>query len=77
MHSRYVLLLIALTQITGWGAVGILPVLVSPVATEFATSLPSVFVGTSVMFAAMGLAAPWVGRVFRRFGTRRVMATGA
>lgn len=77
MHSRYVLLLIALTQITGWGAVGILPVLAGPVATEFATSLPSVFVGTSVMFAAMGLAAPWVGRAFRRFGTRRVMATGA
>lgn len=77
MRRQYVLLLIAITQITGWGSVGILPVLAGPVAAEFATSLPSVFVGTSVMFGAMGLAAPWVGRAFRRFGARRVMAAGA
>ncbi len=72
-----VLLLLSLTQITGWGAVGLLPVLATPVAAEFGTSLPSVFLGTSVMFVAMGLAAPWAGRAFRRFGTRRVMAAGA
>ncbi|TRA97377.1 MULTISPECIES: MFS transporter [Rhizobium/Agrobacterium group] len=77
MRRQYVLLLIAITQITGWGSVGILPVLAGPVAAEFATSLPSVFVGTSVMFGAMGLAAPWVGRAFRRFGARQVMAAGA
>jgi MFS family permease len=73
----HVLLLLALTQITGWGVVGVLPVIASPVATEFGISLPSVFLGTSVMFVAMGLAGPLAGRLFRRLGTREVMATGA
>lgn len=72
-----VLLVLALTQITGWGAVGVLPVIAPPIAAEFGGSLPSIFLGTSVMYAAMGLAAPWVGRAFRRFGPRHVMAAGA
>ncbi|UXT39776.1 MFS transporter [Agrobacterium tumefaciens] len=73
----FVLFLLALTQITGWGVVSVLPVIATTVATEFRTSLPMVFIGTSVMFVAMGLAAPWTGRAFRRFGPRSVMAAGA
>ncbi|MCZ4072828.1 MFS transporter [Agrobacterium sp. LMR679] len=73
----FVLFLLALTQITGWGMVSVLPVIATTVATEFQTSLPMIFVGTSVMFVAMGLAAPWTGRAFRRFGPRSVMAAGA
>ena len=57
-----VLLILALTQITGWGVVGVLPVIAPPIAAEFASSLPSVFLGTSVLYVAMGLAAPWAGR---------------
>ena len=72
-----VLLVLALTQITGWGAVGVLPVIAPSIAAEFGASLPSIFLGTSVMYAAMGLAAPWVGRAFRRFGTHHVMTAGA
>ncbi|RUM05757.1 MFS transporter [Rhizobium chutanense] len=72
-----VLLFLALTQITGWGVVGVLPVIATPVAAEFGASLPSVFLGTSVMFVAMGLAAPFASRAFARFGTRQVMAAGA
>ncbi len=75
-HFR-VLLVLALTQITGWGMIGILPVIAPKVAVEFGSSLPSVFLGTSVMFVAMGLTAPWAARAFRRFGTRQVMAAGA
>jgi MFS family permease len=71
------LCILALTQITGWGAVSVLPVIATPVAVEFETSLPAVFAGTSIMFVAMGLAAPWAGRAFRKFGTRQVMAAGA
>lgn len=71
------LCILALTQITGWGVVGVLPVIATAVAAEFDTSLPAVFAGTSVMFVAMGLAAPWAGRAFSRFGTRQVMAAGA
>lgn len=73
----FVLLLLAFTQIIGWGAVSILPVLARPISSEFGTSLASVFLGTSVMFAAMALAAPVAGRAFRRFTTRLVMAAGA
>ena len=69
-----VLLLLALTQIVGWGVVGVLPVIAAPVAADLGATLPSVFLGTSVMYVAMGLAAPLAGRAFRRFGTRRAMA---
>lgn len=43
------------------GYVSVLPVIATTVATEFRASLPMVFVGTSVMFVAMGLAVPWTG----------------
>jgi predicted MFS family arabinose efflux permease len=72
-----ILFILAVTQIIGWGTVGVLPVIARPVATEFAASLPSVFLGTSVMYVAMAFAAPWAGGAFRRFGTRQVMAAGA
>jgi MFS family permease len=72
-----VLLVLALSQITGWGVVGILPVIAPSVAAELGSSLPSVFLGMSVMYVSTGLAAPWAGRAFRRFGTRQVMAVGA
>lgn len=78
MHRHlFVLFLLALTQIIGWGMVNILPVIATTVAKEFRTSLPMVFVGTSLMFVTMGLAAPWTGRAFRMFGARSVMAVGA
>ncbi len=76
-HHLRVLLVLALTQIAGWGMIGILPVIAPKVVAEFGSSLPTVFLGTSVMFVAMGLAAPWAGRAFRRFGTHQVMAAGA
>ncbi|ONG46379.1 MFS transporter [Pseudoroseomonas deserti] len=72
-----ILIILAVTQITGWGAVGVLPVIARPVAEEFGATLPEIFLGSSVMFVAMALAAPWAGRGFRRFGTRQAMAAGA
>ncbi|TAJ85525.1 MAG: MFS transporter [Reyranella sp.] len=75
-HLR-VLLILALTQITGWGTIGVLPVIAPAVASSFGCDLPSVFLGTSVMFVATGLAAPWAGRAFRRFGPKRAMVAGA
>ncbi|MDP3340346.1 MFS transporter [Frigidibacter sp.] len=76
-HHLPILGLLALTQITGWGAVGVLPVIAAPVAADLGVSLPAVFLGTSLMFVAMGIASPPAGRAFRRFGTRQVMAAGA
>ena len=75
-HFR-VLAVLALTQIAGWGMIGVLPVIAPKVSGEFGISLSSVFLGTSVMFVAMGLAAPWAGRAFGRFGSREVMTVGA
>lgn len=72
-----VLSVLALTQIVGWGVVGVLPVLAQAIATELETGLPAAFLGNSVMFVAMALAAPLAGRAFRRFGTQPVMALGA
>lgn len=76
-HPLALLLVLAVTQITGWGAVSILPVIARPVGAEFGAPLSSIFLGTSVMYVAMALAAPWAGGAFRRFGTREVMAAGA
>ncbi|MCH3703511.1 hypothetical protein LZB55_09565, partial [Campylobacter lari] len=44
---------------------------------DLGATLPSIFLGTSVMYVAMGLAAPLTARAFRRFGTRQAMAAGA
>ncbi len=76
-HHFRVFIVLALTQIAGWGMVSILPVIAAPVASEFKASLPAVFIGTSVMFVSMGVAAPWAGRTFRRYGTRLTMTAGA
>jgi predicted MFS family arabinose efflux permease len=72
-----VLAVLGLSQTIAWGAVGVLPVLARPMAASLAVPMPWVFLGTSVMFVAMALAAPLAARAFRRFTTRRVMAAGA
>lgn len=76
-RNTLVLILLALTQIIGWGVVGVLPVIAAPIAADLGASAPSVFLGTSVMYVAMGLAAPLAGRAFRLYGTRQAMAAGA
>lgn len=76
-RQALVLLLLAVTQVIGWGVVGILPVLAGPIARDLQASLPSVFLGTSIMYVAMGAAAPVAIRIFRRLGTRSAMALGA
>jgi hypothetical protein len=76
-RSIIVFLVLAFTQITGWGVVGLLPVVGSSVAVDLQTTLPIVFMGTAIMFVTMGLIAPIVGKAFARFGAKRVMALGA
>ena len=72
-----VFLVLAFTQVTGWGAVGILAVLAPAIAADLRTSLPTIFAGTAVMFVTMGFAAPLIGRAFQLFGAQRVMVLGA
>ncbi|MEZ5714754.1 MAG: MFS transporter [Paracoccaceae bacterium] len=75
--SVVVFLILAVGQIAGWGAVGFVAVVARGIAADLEMDLPAVFLGSSLMFAVMGLAAPGAGRGFRRFGPRRVMAAGA
>ncbi len=72
-----VFLILAFTQITGWGVVGFLPVLASAIAADLHTTLPTAFLGTTLMYAVMGLIAPIVGKAFRHFGAKKVMVAGA
>lgn len=69
--------ILALTQITGWGVVGVLPVMAPAIAADLGAALPTAFLGTTVMYVVMGLAAPAVGRALGRVGARRIMAAGA
>lgn len=73
----FVFIILAVTQVAGWGAVGFLPVLASSIADGLHTPLPTVFLGTTVFYATMGLTAPLAGRAFNRFGAKNVMASGA
>lgn len=72
-----VFFVLAVTQITGWGVIGILPVTASIIAAEFRTTLPVIFLGATVMLITTGLAAPFIGKGFHRFGARKVMGAGA
>ncbi|WP_375688931.1 MFS transporter [Pseudooceanicola sp. LIPI14-2-Ac024] len=76
-RALIVFAILAVSQVIGWGAVGFLAAVASAVAEDIGLTLPGVFLGTSVMFVAMGLGAPLAGRGFARFGVRRVMAAGA
>ncbi len=73
----FILFILAVTQVTGWGVVGVLPVMAEPIATELHMSLSGVFIGTSLMYIVMGFVGPMIGRAFRRFGPHRVMTVGA
>ncbi|MBB4291480.1 MFS family permease [Rhizobium leguminosarum] len=70
-------IILAVTQVAGWGVVGFLPVLASSIAFDLRLPLPTVFLGTTIFYATMGLAAPIVGRAFKRFGAKTVMLLGA
>jgi hypothetical protein len=56
-RQLFVLFLLALTQITGWGLVSVLPVIATTVAVEFGTSLP---LGQVVPFAGLDRVPSWL-----------------
>ncbi|MDK4717779.1 MFS transporter [Rhizobium sp. CNPSo 3968] len=76
-RTLFVLLILAFTQITGWGVIGFLPVLAPAIAGDLHVPLPTVFFGTATMYVVMGLAAPLIGKAFRRLGGKNVMTAGA
>lgn len=71
-----VLLVLAITQLVGWGTIGLPAIVGRDLASDLGMSLPAVFAGTSVLYVSMGLCAPWLARFFARHGARNVMMVG-
>lgn len=76
-HNIRLLAVLAIAQIAGWGTVGLLAVTGSKIAAELQLSLPTIFAGTSVLYASMGLCGPALAPVFTRCGARKVMISGS
>ncbi len=71
MRSRVlVFITLAITQIAGWGVVGILPVLASSIAKDLQID-PAAFLGVTAMYVVMGLSAPVAGKASRGWGETR------
>lgn len=71
-----VLLVLATTQLIGWGTIGLPPIVGRDLAADLGMSLPMVFAGTSTLYVTMGLCAPWLAGAFARHGARKVMMVG-
>ena len=71
-----VLLVLAITQLIGWGTIGLPAVVGRDLADGLGMSLPAVFAGSSVLYVTMGLCAPWLAKAFARHGARKVMMVG-
>lgn len=71
-----VLLVLAITQLIGWGTIGLPAVVGRDLAADLGMSLPAVFAGSSVLYVTMGLCAPWLAKAFARHGARKVMMVG-
>lgn len=71
-----VLLVLAITQLIGWGTIGLPAVVGRDLGADLGMSLPAVFAGSSVLYVTMGLCAPWLAKAFARHGARKVMMAG-
>ena len=71
-----VLVVLAITQLVGWGTIGLPAVVGRDIAADLHMTLSEVFAGTSVLYVAMGLCAPWLAKAFTRLGARHVMMVG-
>ena len=71
-----VLVVLAITQVIGWGTIGLPAVVGRQLAADLDMDIAAVFAGNSVLYVVMGLWAPFLARPFIRFGARRVMIAG-
>lgn len=71
-----ILVVLAIAQLIGWGAIGLPAVIGRQIAADLNMSLAAVFAGTSVLYVVMGLLAPLLARAFVSYGARRVMISG-
>jgi MFS family permease len=71
-----VLVVLAITQLIGWGTVSLPAVIGRQLAADLDMDIAAVFAGSSVFYTAMGMASPWLAGPFTRHGARRVMMAG-
>ncbi|MET3845916.1 MFS transporter [Bradyrhizobium sp. OAE829] len=71
-----VLVVLAITQVIGWGTIGLLAVVGGQVAADLHMDISAVFAGNSIFYVLMGLCAPILAKPFTQFGARRVMIAG-
>lgn len=72
-----VLFVVAITQVIGWGTVGLPAVVGRQIAVDLHMDISAVFAGSSILYVVMGLWAPILAKAFTRFGARHVMMAGS
>jgi MFS family permease len=70
------LVTLSVAQVIGWGTISLPAIIGRQIASDLHMNLSSVIAGTSTLYVAMGLCAPWLARPFVRFGARRMMVAG-
>lgn len=70
------LVVLSVTQIIGWGTVGLPAIVGRQIASDLDMDISSVFAGTSVLYVAMGVCAPFLAKAFAGFGARRLLIGG-
>jgi predicted MFS family arabinose efflux permease len=70
------LIVLAVTQLIGWGTIGLTAVVGRQIAADLGLDLAVVFAGSSVLYLSMGLCSPLLTRPFNELGARRVMMLG-
>lgn len=70
------LVVLAVTQLIGWGTLGLPNVLGRVMAADLQMDLPAIFGSNSVFYLTMGLGSPLLAGPFVRYGARLVMMAG-
>ena len=70
------LIVLGLTQLIGWGTVGLVAIVARQMADDLRMSVTAIFAGTSILYLVMGLCSPFLATTFAKFGARRVMICG-
>ena len=70
------LIVLALTQLIGWGTVGLIAIVGRQMADDLQMSVAAIFAGNSVLYLVMGLCSPFLAKTLATLGARRVMICG-
>ena len=70
------LIVLAITQLIGWGTIGLTAVVGRRIAADLELDLAAVFAGSTVLYLTMGLCSPLLARPLTAIGARRVMMAG-